>query len=209
MASPDRKPRRAHQKARCRSCGLHLDLCLCAGLPVVRTPFDVLIIQHFIEEHRPTNTGRLIARMLPRSRLVQYGRLDQPLDRALFGEPGRRHILLFPRYGSRELTREDLVPPDGTPVTLVVPDGNWRQASRMSRRNAILQEMPCLALPPGRPGAWTIRNSRRQERLCTAEAVIRTVDLAGMREEAALMHEKMVAVNNTIIAMRPRHAPQA
>jgi DTW domain-containing protein YfiP len=189
-------------------CGLHIELCVCGGLPRVDLPFGVLLVQHFIEEHRPTNTGRLIAGMVNGSRLVQYGRPDQPLADALFRESGRRYILLFPRSGARVLARSDLVPSDGTPVTMVVPDGNWRQASRVSRRTRALQEMQCMALPPGPPGAWTVRNGRRHERLCTAEAVIRAVELAGMRDEAARMHAAMVTINDRTLGMRPKHAPR-
>ena len=187
-------------------CGLHLEICVCAELPRIDLPFGLLLVQHSIEEHRPTNTGRLVAGMVNGSRLVQYGGRDQHLDDGLFREPGRRYILLFPRAGARVLVRDDLAPPDGTPVTLVVPDGNWRQASRVSRRSRALQETPCMALPPGPPGAWTVRNGRRHDRLCTAEAVIRVVELAGMRNEAALMHAAMMKVNERTLGMRPKHA---
>ena len=178
---------------------------VCVELSRVELPIELLLIQHAMEEHRPTNTGRLVVHMFPRSRLIPYGRSGEPLDESPFREPGRRYLFLFPRTGSRSLTREDLVPPDGTPVSLVVPDGNWRQASRMARRNRVLREMPCLSLPPGPPGAWTIRNSKHPERLCTAEAIIRVAGILGFREEAARMHATMLTINERMLGMRPKH----
>lgn len=205
-ARPGRKPCRAHRKARCRVCGLHGELCVCSELPRVHLPFELLLVQHNIEEHRPTNTGRLMLHMLPHSRILRYGKIDTPLDEASFREPGRRYLILFPRDGARVVTRDHLVPPDGTPVTLVVPDGNWRQASRVVRRSPALCSMPCLSLPPGPPGTWTIRNSRCPDRLCTAEALIRVVELAGFPDAARRMHAMVMLINDRMIAMRPKHA---
>ena len=208
-ARPGKKPGRAHQKARCRVCGLHPELCACAELPRVMLPIELMVIQHAIEEHRPTNTGRLVLHMFPRSRLIPYGRAGEPLEDSPFVEPGRRYLLLFPRAGARSLTKEDLVPAGGAPVSLIIPDGNWRQASRITRRNRVLAEMPCLSLPPGPPGAWTIRNSRHHDRLCTAEAAARVAEILGFRDEAARMCEMIALINGRMLRMRPKHAPLA
>jgi DTW domain-containing protein YfiP len=202
-----KKSGRAHRKPRCRVCGLHLELCICAQLPRVELPLELLLVQHAVEEHRPTNTGRLVHHMFLRSRLIPYGQSDQPLNESLFREPGRRYFILFPRAGGRQLGRGDLVPSDGAPVTLVVPDGNWRQASRMVQRNRVLHEMPCLSLPPGPPGSWTIRNSKHKDRLCTAEAVIRVAEVLGFHEEAERMLAAMMDINEAMLRMRPKHPP--
>jgi DTW domain-containing protein YfiP len=183
-------------------------LCVCAELPRLELPVELLVIQHTMEEHRPTNTGRMALYMFPRSRLIPYGTHGGPLDEAPFRDPGRRYFLLFPRAGAQTLTREDLVPSDGTPVSLVVPDGNWRQASHMARRNRVIKEMTCLSLPPGPPGAWTIRNSKHAERLCTAEAAIRVAEVLGFRDEAARMQAMMLTINERMLGMRPKHAPR-
>jgi DTW domain-containing protein YfiP len=191
---------------RCRVCGLHQGLCVCANLPTVDLPIELLVIQHNMEKHRPTNTGRLVLHMFKNSRLIPYGGCGEPLDEAPFRRHGRRYLLLFPRAGSRTLTKEDLTPADGMPVSLVLPDGNWRQGSRIARRNRVLWEMPCLSLPPGKPGAWTIRNSKHPDRLCTAEAAIRVVEILGLRQEAANMNAMMLAINERMLGQRPKHS---
>ena len=71
--SRDRLPRRRHRLARCRGCGLHEAICVCPLLPRVDLPQEFLVIQNAIEILRPTNTGRIVATMLPNTRLMPYG----------------------------------------------------------------------------------------------------------------------------------------
>jgi DTW domain-containing protein YfiP len=76
MIPDSRLPRRRHRKARCRGCGLHAGICVCALLPRVELPQEFLVIQNAIEILRPTNTGRIVATMLPNTRLLPYGLRD-------------------------------------------------------------------------------------------------------------------------------------
>lgn len=69
----ERLPKRRHRKPRCRECGLHTTICVCPLLPRVELPQEFLVIQNAIEILRPTNTGRMVAAMLPNSRLLPYG----------------------------------------------------------------------------------------------------------------------------------------
>lgn len=80
-------PNRRHRKFRCRSCGLHATICVCPLLPRVELPQKFLVIQNAIEILRPTNTGRMVAAMLPNSRLLVYGlRVDSMAARVQAGD---------------------------------------------------------------------------------------------------------------------------
>lgn len=195
-------PCRRHRMARCRVCGLHLELCVCAHLPRLFLPMELLLVQHGMETTRPTNTGRMALHMLTNSRALMYALGREPVDESLLRRPDRRYYLLFPREGAPVADRAILEPDDGRPVSLVVLDGTWRQAAHMARRIAPLREMPCLALPPGPPSAWDIRRPQRPEQLCTLEAVIRVVALLGRTAEARRMQECLVWINARMLYMK-------
>jgi DTW domain-containing protein YfiP len=65
------------------------------------------------------------------------------------------------------------------PVTLIVPDGNWRQASKVRNRVPGLREVPCVSLPPGAPstsGLSTIEAIARAMGLLEGEPVRRALE---------------------------------
>ncbi len=130
-------PRRRHRKPRCRECGLHTTICVCPLLPRVELPQEFLVIQNAIEVLRPTNTGRMVAAMLPNARLLPYGvRVDstaaavQARDVAEpcraeptssgngDGKDGSRRSLPFDDASLRRADTDYLVlfPSDGSPV---------------------------------------------------------------------------------------------
>ena len=52
---------------------------------------------------------------------------------------------------------------------LVVPDGTWRQARRLLRRELLPLGVPCVNLPEGLPSLYSLRR-RGEGNLCTLEA---------------------------------------
>lgn len=202
-ARPAGRPRCRRRKApRCGICGLHLRLCVCAELPRIALPFRIVLVQHGVEVDRPTNTGRLALRMLSNHALVIYGRRGVALETAPLQDEAFEHRLLFPRAGATELSAADFRPREGRPLSLAVADGTWAQASHMTRRIALLRQMPCVRLPPGPPGLWTIRRPRRPDQLCTLEAITRVVAVAGYPEEAAAMQAALAMVHERMLRMR-------
>jgi DTW domain-containing protein len=67
---------------------------------------------------------------------------------------------------------------------LVVPDGNWRQASKMRARIDGLAALPCVVLSPGEQTRYHLRSEPKVDGLATFEAVVRAVQqLEGERGE--------------------------
>lgn len=208
-AAENFRPRNRRREApRCGTCGLHLSLCVCDSLPRFALPFRIVLVQHGVEVDRPTNTGRLLLRMLSNSVLVLYGRRGVPLDASPLENPAFEHRALFPRADAPVLTGEDFHPLNGRPLSLAIVDGTWAQASHMMRRIPGLRRMPCVQLPPGPPGIWTIRRPRRPDQLCTLEAGIRAVAIAGFTAEAAAMQRALEVVHERLCRMRAGANPQ-
>ena len=76
-------------------------------------------------------------------------------------------------------------PPD-EPVTLVVPDGTWRQASKVRNRVAGFREIRCVSLPMEQPSIYRLRSEAHEHGLATIEAIARAM---GHLESMAVRHE--------------------
>ena len=175
----------------------------------VRLPWDLQIVQHRREFHKPSNTARWLETVVENcERWVHAVRGDPiPPDRFEGGEVPR--YVLFPSDESRVLGREELAQwALGRPrVGIVVLDGTWRHASRMVRRIEGLNRLERVSLPPGPPSRWPMRRATNPERLCTFEAVLRLSVLAGDHETAARMEAAFQALLNAQSASRDQPRP--
>jgi DTW domain-containing protein YfiP len=176
---------------------MHVSLCICALIPRLSTRTRLVLVMHRIEDRKPTNTGRLAAECLVESRVLVRGHESSPTDR--FEAPGgTTPVLLFPHEGAldlRELAGSD------TPVTLVVPDGTWRQASKIRQRVEGVGTIPCAVLPPGAPSRYRLRFEAHDGGLATMEAIARAFGiLEGAHVQAALEDLLDIMVDRTLWA---------
>jgi DTW domain-containing protein len=119
-----------------------------------------------MERWKPSNTARLAALALPRARLVDYGGPNDVLDEALLVAPGT--ALLYP----------DGPPAVPSPVSrLVVLDGSWPQARRMTQRIPPLRALPRLVLPPPDADLPRLRDAKLAEGMSTLAAIARALAL--------------------------------
>jgi DTW domain-containing protein YfiP len=163
-------------------------LCVCALMPkpCLETRTRIVLIIHRYEDRKPTNTGRLAAECLANSETIVRGHESRPTPPFLWAE-GTQPLLLFPHEGAKPLSE---VAAAGRPVTLVVPDGNWRQASKVRNRVPGLRDVPCVSLPVGAPSMYRLRTEAHDGGLATIEAIARAMRLLeghqGRRVQAAL-----------------------
>jgi DTW domain-containing protein YfiP len=176
---------------------LHRSLCLCALVPRVATRTRVILVMHQLELNKPTNTGRLALRCLPNSEVLVRGRPRAGFPGGELGAPGAGpRLLLFPHAEAQPIERWRGCP---DPVTLVVPDGTWRQAARARRRVAGLEGVPCVALPAPTRSGYRLRQATRPGRLSTLEAIAQALGiLEGPDAEGPLEHIHRVMVDRTL-----------
>jgi DTW domain-containing protein YfiP len=129
---------------------------------------------HQREFPKTTATGPLALRALCNSALHIHGAPDAPLDLNFLHAQDRRVLLLFPGEQAAPLTAQ-LVARDARPITLVVPDGSWRQASRAARRIPGLERAERVTLLAGPPSEYRLRNEPRAQGLATFEAIARAI----------------------------------
>ncbi|QSV46757.1 tRNA-uridine aminocarboxypropyltransferase [Geobacter benzoatilyticus] len=167
---------RAKRSERCERCRMHLERCVCPAIPRYDLATRVVLVMHHREYPKPTATGPLALEALPNSELRIHGERDSLLDLSDLAVPERRTLLLYPGDDVPVLTRE-LVERDPRPVTLVVPDGTWRQASRMGRRLPGLAHAEMVRLPEGLPTQWGVRREHHPQGLATFEAIARALGI--------------------------------
>lgn len=165
--------RRDNAHVRCLRCRMHGSLCICALIPRVETRTRLLLVLHRREERKTTNTGRLGTLCLPNSETVVRGHEHRPSN-PLVLPPGTQPVLLFPAEDAGPIApfaRSE------RPVTLIVPDGTWRQASKVRGRVPGLRDVPCVTLPPGKPSHYHLRVDAHEHGLATLEAIARALGI--------------------------------
>lgn len=187
-----RVSRRDNRENRCDGCLMHRGLCVCALRPRIETRTRLVLVIHHTEIRKPTNTGHLAATCLTNSEVHVRGRDRVPSAPIAWGDT--TPLLLFPHEGEAEPIRKM-----DEPVTLIVPDGNWRQASKVRARVPGLKDVRCVTLPPGPPSIYRLRSESHPEGLATMEAIARAMGiLEGAHVQEQLEHVFRAMVERTL-----------
>jgi DTW domain-containing protein YfiP len=174
---------RSRKVTRCCGCGLYPELCVCASLPALEARVEVVVLMHRLERFKSTNTGRLAARSLARGQSVIRDRLAPPVVAAV-----PRSYVLFPRPDALPLTAATA----GGIDRLIVPDGTWPQAARLTRRDPLCAGLPCVKLTSTRPSRYVLRRSDRPDALCTFEAIAEALRILENDAVADRMHAAFI-----------------
>lgn len=189
--------RRDNGEVRCTRCRMHQSLCVCASMPRLETRTRLLLVIHRYEDRKPTNTGRLATECLVNSEVLVRGHRDAPSPPLSF-DPSTEPLLLFPHPEATPLTAR---PAGARAVTLIVPDGNWRQASKVRNRVPGLRDIPCVTLPPDAPSIYQLRAEAHALGLATVEAIARAFGiLEGPSVREALERVLRAMVERTLWA---------
>jgi DTW domain-containing protein YfiP len=121
-------------------------------------------------------------------------------------------VLLFPYPDARPLAAFS---GSARPVTLIVPDGTWKQAQRMRRRVAGLGDLPCAFVTRDAPSAYRLRRTPDPRRLSTMEAIAEALGLLeggqGPAAREALLRIFEVMVDRSLrgrALQRASHGPE-
>ncbi len=188
---------------RCHQCYMRLEICICKLIPSIDNQTFVSVIMHHRESSKTTNTARLACMSLSNSRIFLRGLKNEPLNLTEINDDKYQSILLTLSDRSQLLT-SDLVKSFKKPIQLIVPDGNWRQANRMSKREKYLQNIPWVKLSPGAKSCYRLRHEHNPEGLSTLEAIACALSIIETPKiEEQLMTFFKIMVERTI-ATRPK-----
>lgn len=158
---------------------MHVPLCVCGILPRIDHTTRVVLLMHRAEWERPSNTGRLAVLGLKRAELATW---RPSLDLELLLRDGHEHLLLHPSGKPLRASYE-------RPVSLIVPDGTWRESSRIARRVAMHPRVHRVRLDsPPRAG---LRVAPSPDRVGTADALAVALEVLGELEAARELRDAL------------------
>ncbi len=190
----DRGEPRIERCARCRLIPSH---CMCHLRPVLRLPPQghrpaaVCLIMAPFEALKPSNTGWLIADVLPETQAFVWSRVQvEPGLLALLADPQWQPYLVFP--GEFAQDRQVLSEPEPVPEPVaaggaapakrplfVLLDGTWSEVCKMFRKSPYLARLPVLSLQPEQLSRYRLRRSHHEHHFCTSEVAALCLALAG------------------------------
>jgi DTW domain-containing protein len=171
---------------RCAGCRLVVSHCLCAWRPLVDCRAGVCLIMADIEALKPSNTGWLIADVVPDTFAFGWARTEvDPALLALLADEQWQPYLVFPEAfvpGGRVVT--DVQAPAGKRPLFVLLDATWPEARKMFRKSPYLDRLPVLSLHSDQLSNYKLRRSQQAEHFCTSEVAALCMALAGQAQAA-------------------------
>jgi len=156
------------KRERCAGCRLVPSHCLCAWRPTVATRAGVCLLMADIEALKPSNTGWLIADVVPDTFAFGWARTEtDPALLALLADPQWQPVVVFPgEYVEPDRVVRSLEPSAplsgeaGKRPLFILLDATWAEARKMFRRSPCLDRLPVLSLEPAQISQYKLR---RQE----------------------------------------------
>ncbi|MFQ3175550.1 MAG: DTW domain-containing protein YfiP [Psychromonas sp.] len=176
---------------RCVNCMLLPYLCICSIKKTVNTNSAFLLLMYDDEILKPSNTGRLVADLIPDTFAYIWSR-TQPNQELLdlLQDSKWMPIVIFPaEYSTPErLLSEYQTPTYGKRPLFILLDASWAQAKKMFRKSPYLNTFPVLSFSPATVSRYLIRKAVKKNQLATAEVAGCVLDFIGETENSTIMN---------------------
>jgi DTW domain-containing protein YfiP len=181
-----RLDREGPRKLRCTTCRLIPSHCMCDLRPVVETRASVCLIMAEFEPLKPSNTGWLIADVVPDTVAYSWSRMAvDPALLVLLADPQWQPYVVFPgEFAAPERVTTELrdqagdEQPGKRPLFILL-DGTWSEARKIFRKSPYLNALPVLSLQPEQLSRYRLRRSTHEHHFCTSEVAALCLALAG------------------------------
>jgi DTW domain-containing protein YfiP len=167
VGTMDKPQRKRKTKNPCPTCFMHIERCICAAIPKLNLRTRVALLIHSKELKRTTNSGRLAIHALSNSKMYVMGAISGRPDLSDLLSPEYESYVLYPSDDAVEL---NTIKTD-KPIQLIVSDGNWRQASKITTRNKELSDLPRVKITRPNRAEHHLRKEHFKEGLSTLEAI--------------------------------------
>jgi DTW domain-containing protein YfiP len=185
---------RGYKVKRCEQCLIPEKKCICEQRPIITSHCAFCMVMYKNEYYKPTNTGKLIADVIPENFAFRWDRVaPDPSLIELLNNPKYAPILVFPQQYA-EVDRCINSPADlidiqqGKTPLFVMLDGTWREASKMFKSPSFAK-LPVLGIQPKKASSYQLREAAHVHQHCTAEVAIEILRLADDHHAAEALGE--------------------
>jgi len=199
------------RKQRCAACRLPPGHCMCALRTVVPARAAVCLIMAEFEPLKPSNTGWLIADLLPDTQAFSWSRLAvDPALPALLADPQWQPYVVFPgEFAAPERVVSELAEPaPGRRPLFVLLDGTWSEARKIFRKSPYLSALPVLSLQPDQLSRYRLRRSTHEHHFCTSEVAALCLALAGDQQAAQTLEAYLDVYSSRYLSARQSVPPE-
>jgi DTW domain-containing protein len=177
------------KREHCAGCRLVPSHCVCPLRPSAPTRAGMCLLMADIEPLKPTNTGWLVADVVPDTFAFGWARTEtDPALLALLDDPQWQPLVVFPgEYAAPERVVHEVRAEGGKRPLFILLDATWNEARKMFRKSPCLDRFPVLSLRPEQVSRYVLRRSRRDDHFCTSEVAALCLELAGETRAAATL----------------------
>jgi hypothetical protein len=200
---------------RCPGCRLVPSHCICALHPEVPTPVGMCLLMADIEPLKPSNTGWLIADVVPDTFAFGWVRTEvDPALLALLADPQWQPYVVFPGEFVEPERVVHAVPtlsnnlPSGQRPLFILLDATWPEARKMFRKSPYLNHLPVLSLNPEQVSRYQLRRSQRDDHFCTSEVAAMCLELAGEAHAAHTLEAYLDVYTHHYLQAKHQLPPQ-
>ncbi len=195
-------------REKCDGCRLPVSHCLCAARLRVPTRAGVCLLMADIEPLKPTNTGWLVADVVPDTFAFGWARTEvDPALLTLLADPQWQPVVVFPgEYAAPQRVVHEVAASDQRPL-FVLLDATWGEARKMFRKSPYLDRFPVLSLRPEQVSNYVLRRSRRDDHFCTSEVAALCLELAGETRAARVLEATLDVFTHHYLQARHQLPP--
>lgn len=203
---------RGQRVKRCDLCRLAKQYCICTIAPnknIIDTKAGFLLLMYDTEVLKPSNTGKLIADLIPDTFAFLWSRTtknDELL--ALLNDQKWQPFVVFPQEyaeAERSVFTKKITCETGKRPLFVMLDGSWREAKKMFRKSPYLDKYPLVSFDPkelinsntpmaedkvspvGENSRYTVRKTSLEHQFSTAEVAARVLEMSGEQSNGHLL----------------------
>ncbi|GLR10368.1 DTW domain-containing protein [Mixta theicola] len=198
---------RGNRVHRCQGCLLPQKLCLCGEVSMQSARSRFCLVMFDTEPMKPSNTGRLIADILPDTQAFGWSRTEpDPALLAAVANSGYQPMVVFPEsYAAHDRPVLNHPPLSGKPPLFIMLDGTWTEARKMFRKSPWLDALPVMSLRLTTPSGYTLREAHGAGQHCTAEVAAELLRQAGDDAAAQALSAHFTLFRQRYLAGKPHH----
>ncbi len=196
---------------RCDQCLIAKHYCICEGAEYASCSAAVCLLMYHNESFKPSNTGRLIAEIVPDNYAFRWDRTSpDPALLALLNNDKYQPFVIFPAEDvetDRVVTQVETHA--GKQPLFIFLDGTWREAKKMIRKSPYLDNLPVLSITSEKLSDYRLRVAPHAHQLGTAEVAIMVLALAGEVDASTKLEQHFIKFRDAyLLGKRNKGRPE-